>query len=519
MGDVVEVAREEVLEMLPSLTEQDLEEVTTGLELEIKESKGGKASKKSILLNLLRRHITSEEVENQEDQGMEMFSKLHIDLEARYIKKKREQVELEENWIKKDVEQKMEELKKQVREEVSAEGGGEGGSGLVKQALEEIKNRDSWNRTSNTEGEQQISLLKKMKIEEEEKRRSEDKLLLELLKKRVEYQAPPSLPRTSERLRNSEGLGMDIHKLKIREFKINGTVGGESEIEYSSLVYQVKEGRTLGYSEKEIQLGIVKVVKDKTLKKFLEINTDMTQEDFYGLLRNHYDVKDSTTLLEEMVTSIQEPTENIVNFVMRMMNTRDTILDITKCEDCPLGEPIIQKQFVRSVLVGLRKPTNRIELQPIIERTNLTRLETLKAVKEILKKDEENAKKMGKKSDVKAMDVGLEGLAARRKEDKIVETAILEQVASLTTQVQGLIAAMNLLKEELKEVKRSCACANEGKQDEQKKNGNGNYNGNNFNNNFKFLKCQDCEQKRKFCMHCSKCGSGDHKRRDCEKNE
>ena len=176
-------------------------------------------------------------------------------------------------------------------------------------------------------------------------------------------------------------------------------------------------------------------------------------------------------------------------------------MEVTKCEDCPLGDPLIQKQFVRSVLVGLRKPTNRIELQPIFERTDLSELEILKLVKEVMKKDEENEKKMGKKKgslDVKALEVEMEKLADRRKESKVVEDAVLDQISSLTAQVQGLMDAMNLLKEEMKELKQSCACGN--KNDTQRDGTN------NFTKSKRFLmKCQDCERKRQFCTHCSLC--------------
>ena len=305
---------------------------------------------------------------------------------------------------------------------------------------------------------------------------------------------------------------MDIQKFKLREFKINGTVGGENQTEYSSLMYQVKEGRTLGYGEKEIQLGIVKVVKDKTLKKFFEMNMDMPGDEFNEMLRDHYDVKDATTMLEEMVTNIQEPNENIHHFVMRMMNDRDAIMEVTKFEDCPIGEPLIQKQYVRSVLSGLRKATNRLELQPIFDRRDLNRLQILKLVKEVMKKDQENERKMGIRAESKALEA-ITKLEGRRKEDKVVETAILDQVSSLTTQVQGLMEAINLLKAEIREIKRSCVCRDEKKEgSSQNKN---NYN----NNNFKFPKCKDCEEKKKFCNHCSLCGAGDHKRKDCEKNE
>ena len=305
---------------------------------------------------------------------------------------------------------------------------------------------------------------------------------------------------------------MDIQKFKLREFKINGTVGGENQTEFSSLMYQVREGRTLGYSGKEIQLGIVKVVKDKTLKKFFEMNMEMPEEEFYEMIRDHYDVKDATTMLEEMVTNVQEPNENIHRFVMRMINDRDAILEVNKFEDCPIGEPLIQKQYVRSVLSGLRKATNRLELQPIFDRKDLNRLQILKLVKEVMKKDQENEKKMGKKVESKALEA-ISQLEGRRKEDKVVETAILDQVSSLTTQVQGLMDAIKSLKEEINEIKRSCVCR------EERKGGGNQNNKNNYNNNFKFPKCKDCEEKKKFCNHCSLCGSGDHKRKDCEKNE
>ena len=35
----------------------------------------------------------------------------------------------------------------------------------------------------------------------------------------------------------------------------------------------------------------------------------------------------------------------------------------------------------------------------------------------------------------------------------------------------------------------------------------------------RFVKCQKCEQSGAFCNHCSTCGSGTHKKRECSKNE
>ena len=482
MGDV-EVAMEEILEMLPGLIEQDLEEVVTGLTLDVKSTKG-KGSRKSLLLNTIRRYITSEEVEDEEDQGLEMMGKLHTDIETRLNKMKDDLKEEKTKASEIEEVTKMEEKLAKMKEEIAGYSGSD--SSLLNEAMQLLKSKENWNK------------------EGDEANISRD-ILLKVNDSKSKGGTPELLPAGGLR---SGGVGgrVDMHKFKIKEFKINGTIGGDSEIEFSSLIYQVKEGRKLGYSEEEIQLGIVKVVKDKTLKKFFEINTELSSEDFYGMLRNHYDVEDSTTLLEEMSTSVQEPTENIVKFVMRMMNYRNTILQVTAAEDCPLGEPIIQKQFVRSVLVGLRKPTNRLELQPLFGNRNTTDLQILKEVKEIMKKDKENEKKMGKKGDVSTLDVDLDKLAERKKEGKVIEEAVLEQISNLTAQVQGLLNAVELLKDELREIKRSGGVTFS----DQQRGG---------DPSFKFKKCKDCEKNRKYCTHCSICGSKDHKRKDCEKNE
>ena len=50
---------------------------------------------------------------------------------------------------------------------------------------------------------------------------------------------------------------IELHKL--REFKISGIVcGGENVLDYTSLRYQMREGKTLGYSDKEIMSGLLR---------------------------------------------------------------------------------------------------------------------------------------------------------------------------------------------------------------------------------------------------------------------
>ncbi len=471
-----------MLQLLPELSEIQLDEVVTGLALTVKESKG-KGSRKSVLLNTIRRYITSEDVEDEEDQGLAMLGKLHEDLEQK-LSSKKEDLEIESKEMQTELEEKLAKIKRDVRAEMEKEGAGGSGINITRDALDELLKRDAWNRTDTT--------IDKTRLES-------------LLSK-------PTISVTE----GNSNPKVDLHKFKIKEFKINGTVGGENETDYSGLMYQVKEGRKLGYTEDEIQLGIVKVIKDKTLKKYFEISTELSKDDFYGMLKNHYDVKDSTTLLEDLAASVQEPNETVLKFVMRMFNIRNTILQVTREEDCPLGESLVKKKFVHSVLVGLRKPTNRLQLQSLFGRSELTDMEFLKEVKEIMKTDMENEKKMGKAGkSVSTLDVDVKDVSTKATDGKVIADAVLEQISNLTAQMNAFATAVRLLQQEIESVKQ-LVLKGDGNNDSGKKE-NTTTGGNPYRNK-RFNKCEKCAKTGAFCMHCSECGLGDHKRKDCPKN-
>ena len=131
----------------------------------------------------------------------------------------------------------------------------------------------------------------------------------------------------------------------------------------------MKEGLGLGYSEKEVMSGVIKAIQTGcSLKRYLEGTVGLTFDDFKGILKTHYNVKDSTTLLDEMVRSVQEPKQKLLNYVLKMMALRDEILEVTKDEDCPLGEVWVKRRFTDSLLSGLRKPTIRLEMQALLKQ-------------------------------------------------------------------------------------------------------------------------------------------------------
>ena len=108
--------------------------------------------------------------------------------------------------------------------------------------------------------------------------------------------------------------------------------------------------------------------------------------------RSIYNVKDSTTLLDEMVNSSQEPTESEINFILRMMGFRDNIITLTREEDCPLSDDLVKRRFFHAVSVGL-KDTIRLELEHVLKDVKITDEDLLKEVSQVVTRDDENRKK------------------------------------------------------------------------------------------------------------------------------
>ena len=311
---------------------------------------------------------------------------------------------------------------------------------------------------------------------------------------------------------------IELHKL--REFKISGIVcGGENALDYTSLRYQMREGKTLGYSDKEIMSGVIKAMKaGSSIRRYFEGRADWTEQNFLEILRSHCNVKDSATLLDEMVNSRQEASETEMNYVMRVMDLRNNILSITKDEDCPLGEPLVRKRFFYTSSVGFKKDTIRLEMMNALKKQALTDEELVREVKDVVNRDDEH-KKRAKPNKFAAVNA-LDERDARRdsREDRERKDPVLVEISKLAAKVDELAkmrGEMDELKRQIKNNNEESAGVDKGGRLSYQ--GDGRNRG--YRNGRRFVKCQVCEQSNAFCTHCSKCGAGDHKKNQCKKND
>ena len=348
---MADIEKEEVLVRLRKISMVQLEEICGTLQLTVGDQK---KCKQKAMLNAVHRMLSSEEIEDSDDEGLEVFHNLNEQLKKM----------LGEHAITKPVSVKTE------------TGGVDDGS------------------TSSSHEE------KKLKPSEQN----------------YSGNTFPSSTTTST---------LDLKRIKIRDFKIsNGAVGVEKgNVKWGSLCFQMKQGLSQGYGERDIMLGVIGAMKEGSSEQiFFQLSMDdpsLTHEIFMGMLRSLYGVKDSNTLMDEIKESVHEPTETLKKYVMRMSGYRKQIMQVTEHEDCPVAEATVKKRYIHSLLVGLRDPTTRLELKPILQ-SSMPDHELMAVVNEMTAREEEYEKKMGKKSvaGLKAVDVGAEGDYSTREEGK-----------------------------------------------------------------------------------------------------
>ncbi len=325
---MVDVVKEEVFVSLRSLSSAQLEEVCTSINVIVPEEK---KTKKNAVMNAVQRYLSSEEIEDSEDEGLQVFQQLN-------------------EMLKKLLGPAQ--PSPAVKTEAGVTGGGGGTSTQTSSSL------------------QQQSATN-----------------------------PPIVAAAPV----SQVSSFDVKKIKLRDFKVSGVVGAEKgNVKWGSLCFKMKEGLSQGYSERDIMLGVIGAMKEGSAEQTyfqLSVDDSMTHKIFLGMLRSLYGVQDSDKLCNEMVACIQEPSESLKTYFMRMDGYRKNIMAVTNHEDCPLSEVLVRKRFTNALLVGLRNPTIRLELKPVfLASCPVPDHELLAIVNEITAREAENERKFGLKT-------------------------------------------------------------------------------------------------------------------------
>ena len=323
---------------------------------------------------------------------------------------------------------------------------------------------------------------------------------------------------------------VEIQKLK--DFKISGTIGGvveKDKLSYTSLSYQIANGRKLGVPEERICAAVIKAISpSNNLRTYLESKPNLTLVSMIEILRSHFKEKDSASVFTELSNAVQQVTETALDFVLRLMCLRQKILDLSNEEGCPYDETLLGKRFFHTIFTGMRNANIRVELREKCKNDpKISDEELLKFVSEVVANESERNEKLStKKSTVNAVEVNKkfenidssfslspQSLKEKKKDNPFVKIEELK----LT---QGKeIAAMRA---ELSEL-RTALQANPSSHLPQQTFPNANFMKTNQivgvrskyrprgNTNFKRKKCSGCENNNiPRCFHCFFCGSAEH---------
>ena len=492
----MESVKDEVWNTLPKLSLEELETIVEALELQIVEEK---RSKKSALYTAVAKHLMSDQMEELgEDQAMQVFGNVKNALggimHLRQVKLEEEQQQL---------------------------GQGQGGSGppltsvdsnnvptaeisaaertvTTNTIVDTVQSRDPINRSANV------------------------------------TTVPANIATQFNQLaaRNSASRNR-VEVTRFREFKIVGTVGlgFKDSLTYRSLMFEMQRGKK-DYTPEEIRAAVIRNIKPqeptKSLRDYLESKMDMTDAEFMDTLRTHYNVKESTAVLSEMSSTCQGPNETEVDFCMRLMGMEQQVITMAAEEGHPIDRKWVRRTFYEAVSTGLRRETVRLQMQNTLRGAqvdySLTDQALLKEIGFIVAKDKAHKEKTGgtRKVDSKEVDAvirGTGGGGSEGKNDDVskILAALNKLTATQATQMKELTVKVNELstvKDEMKELKSELSRCKSDKAECQQilKDV---LNGNAQKKKWKFIKCDACTRTGAYCNHCSNCGRGDHKRRDC----
>ena len=153
---------------------------------------------------------------------------------------------------------------------------------------------------------------------------------------------------------------------KVRDFKISGMIAGkgDNKLSYTSLLYQIENGRSRGYSGAIVCDAVIKAISpSNNLRTYLESKNIVSVDYLLEILKSHFKEKDSNSVLIELSNAVQDLSESVLDFVLRLMCLREKALTLSKEEKCPLDEENLKKRFFQSMFTGMRNSNIRFELR------------------------------------------------------------------------------------------------------------------------------------------------------------
>lgn len=174
--------------------------------------------------------------------------------------------------------------------------------------------------------------------------------------------------------------------------------------------------------------GVIRAISGgMVLRSYVETYKDLSLERLRKILKNHYGVKNSTELYQNLASICQGPKETPQEFLMRALDLRQKILFSNtqdQSEDNLVYETDhIQKLFLRTVETGLQDENVRVRVRSYLRDSKISDEELTLKVNHAVSTENERARKLRSQNRPKSAQVSqVAEKADDKSQDKILKT-------------------------------------------------------------------------------------------------
>ena len=311
-------------------------------------------------------------------------------------------------------------------------------------------------------------------------------------------------------------VSVDIAKAFRRDFKIFGTIGGDSHkdsLSFVSLMRQIDTGTKNGYNETEIIEAIIRSVSPSLkLRSYLEMTSGLSLARLKQILRAHFKEKSATELYQELAQLCQGPKESAQDFLIRAMNLREQVIFFSQAVESTVkySASLVQSLFIHVIETGLQKESVRAKLRPLLEKPSVNDEELMDKVNLAVSAETERQSKMvvSSKKNIQVNQVYDSGCTLGSQNPKEKKSDANQEKECKPNK---LVAALEAVQSDLAILKEAFNKSQKSGKDTS---------ADDRRSPRKSVLCQLCKDSGETkCPHCYKCGSTEHYARGCKKSQ
>ena len=326
----------------------------------------------------------------------------------------------------------------------------------------------------------------------------------------------PTTSETRSESRERAEVHTAITKVRIKEFKLPGMIGGEGEnaLTYDSLLFEVNNGRKLGYTDTEMCATIISKTADKETRTYFQTTPDIKLQDVLEMLKSVCCTeKESSNLFTKFTNDKKGKDETPLTFITRVLRLRRKVYTLGEEEGSNYDQNMLARRSLQVIFGGLRDENIRSALRERVKYDHTLEDKVIhKHASDIIVAEEERKLKLfGKSPEVTVQQVtrvnsnNNEGSVTKKEKanpfEKIEELRVenekrCNELRCELNEIKNLIIAKNRSEDD--EVKNQAAKAKAGRARG-------------------FGRCKQCVTDNKFrCFHCWDCGQDGHKKGEDE---